>query len=64
MKQRKEKPLLTKAEKRKKVLNTVLYWVVLNAGTLVLAAGVYFFKAPNNFATGGVSGRSSMGAKC
>ncbi|MDE7214723.1 MAG: YitT family protein, partial [Clostridia bacterium] len=63
MKQRKEKPLLTKAEKRKKVLNTVLYWVVLNAGTLVLAAGVYFFKAPNNFATGGVSGLSIILAK-
>lgn len=63
MKQRKEKPLLTKEEKRKKVLNTVLYWVVLNAGTLVLAAGVYFFKAPNNFATGGVSGLSIILAK-
>jgi uncharacterized membrane-anchored protein YitT (DUF2179 family) len=43
-------------EKRKKILNTIGYWVVVNIGTLLLAAGVYFFKAPNNFATGGVSG--------
>ena len=44
--------------KRKKIGSTILYWVILNAGTLMLAAGVYFFKAPNNFATGGVSGIS------
>lgn len=42
---------------------TVLYWVVLNLGTLLLAAGIYFFKAPNNFATGGVSGLSIIVAK-
>ncbi len=30
----------------------------MNAGTLLLAVGVYLFKAPNNFATGGVSGLS------
>jgi len=28
----------------------------LNIGTLLVAAGVYFFKFPNNFSTGGVSG--------
>lgn len=44
------------SEKSKKILGKVLYWVVLNLGTLSLAAGVYFFKCPNNFATGGVSG--------
>ena len=31
---------------------------LLNAGTLIVAAGVYFFKFPNNFSTGGVSGIS------
>ena len=36
---------------------------MLNFGTLILAAGVYFFKAPNNFATGGVSGLSIILAK-
>ncbi|MDE6441946.1 MAG: YitT family protein [Clostridia bacterium] len=44
-------------------LSDVTYWVVLNLGTLILAAGVYFFKAPNNFATGGVSGLSIILAK-
>lgn len=47
---------LSRQEKRKKRLDTVLYWVVLNLGVLLLAAGVALFKGPNNFATGGVSG--------
>lgn len=42
--------------KNAKFLNRVKYWILLNLGTLLLAAGVYFFKAPNHFATGGVSG--------
>ncbi|MGN1235691.1 MAG: YitT family protein [Christensenellaceae bacterium] len=42
--------------RQKKIFSAILYWLILNAGTLMLAAGVYFFKAPNNFATGGVSG--------
>ena len=49
--------------KRRFTRANVLYWVVLNIGTLMLAAGVYFFKAPNNFATGGVSGLSIIFAK-
>lgn len=42
----------------KKKINwqTVRYWTLLNIGILLIAAGIYFFKAPNNFATGGVSG--------
>lgn len=60
-KQKEKKPKqpkvpLTKEERRKKLLNTVLYWVILNFGVLLLAAGVALFKGPNNFATGGVSG--------
>lgn len=43
---------------RKKILGQIKYWTVLNLGTLSLAAGVYFFKSPNHFATGGVSGLS------
>lgn len=46
------------SERGKTPLNKIIYWVVLNCGTLLLAAGVFFFKAPNNFATGGVSGIS------
>ncbi|MDE5721526.1 MAG: YitT family protein [Clostridia bacterium] len=43
-------------DKRKKRIETVKYWAVLNFAVLLLAAGVFFFKGPNNFATGGVSG--------
>ncbi len=31
-------------------------FLMLNLGTMLVAAGVYFFKFPNNFSTGGVSG--------
>lgn len=39
------------------------YWCMLNLGILMLAVGIYFFKAPNGFATGGVSGLSIVIAK-
>lgn len=31
-------------------------WFFMNLGVLLMAIGIYFFKAPNGFATGGVSG--------
>ena len=31
-------------------------FLIINAGVLLTAIGIYFFKAPNGFATGGVSG--------
>ncbi len=37
--------------------------VIINAGILFLAIGIYFFKAPFGFATGGVSGLSLILAK-
>lgn len=33
-------------------------YAIITAGTLLLSAGIYFFKFPNNFSTGGVSGAS------
>ena len=42
------------ASKEKK--NTVREWLLITAGVLVLTAGVYFFKFPNHFSTGGVTG--------
>lgn len=48
---------LNSAQKRP-AKSVVLEWFLINFGTLLLAAGVYFFKAPNNFATGGISGLS------
>ncbi len=38
-------------------------FLVINLGVLMLAIGIYFFKAPNGFATGGVSGLSILLAK-
>ena len=48
------------AENKKTVWTTIRYWLTLNAGILLLSCGVYFFKAPNGFATGGVSGISIL----
>lgn len=31
-------------------------FIIINLGLALVAAGIYFFKAPNHFATGGVSG--------
>lgn len=52
-----------KAEKRKKILGQISYWAILNFGTILTALGVVLFKAPNNFATGGVSGLSIILSK-
>lgn len=43
---------------KKQVMHEVGSWLLMTLGTLLVAIGVYFFKAPNHFATGGVSGIS------
>lgn len=43
---------------RKTFKQKVVYFTFLNIGILLMAVGIYFFKAPNGFATGGVSGIS------
>lgn len=48
---------------KKQVLHEIISWVLMTLGTVLVAAGVYFFKAPNHFATGGVSGISIVLAK-
>lgn len=45
---REKLPLLTKAN--------VKIFLLVNLGVLLLTCGVYFFKLPNHFSTGGVSG--------
>ncbi|MGN0477902.1 MAG: YitT family protein [Hominenteromicrobium sp.] len=35
-------------------------FLLVNLGTIILSIGVYFFKFPNNFSTGGVSGISIL----
>lgn len=42
----------------KKLFSSVKYWAFLNLGILMMSVGIYFFKTPNSFATGGVSGIS------
>ena len=39
-------------------VNKIKNFAFMNFGVLLLAVGIYFFKAPNGFATGGVSGMS------
>ncbi len=58
-KPKKEKRKLTK----KQVVHEIISWLLMTVGTVLVAAGVYFFKAPNHFATGGVSGISIVLAK-
>lgn len=52
---------LQKKERRgvkRSLKSEIKYWSFLNFGILLMALGIYFFKAPNGFATGGVSGVS------
>ena len=44
--------VLTMNEKKK----TIRDWLMIAGGTVLLTVGVYFFKIPNGFAPGGVSG--------
>lgn len=39
-------------------MNKIKEFLIITVGTLAVSAGVYFFKFPNNFSTGGVSGIS------
>ncbi len=50
-------------DKKPKGLALVKYILFLNLGILMMAAGIYFFKSTNGFATGGVSGISILLAK-
>jgi len=43
--------------------NKILSFFMLNSGLILTAAGINFFKAPNNFAIGGVSGIAIIGSK-
>lgn len=43
-----------------KLKKTLKSYVVMTFGTLMMACGIYFFKFPNNFSTGGVSALSIL----
>ncbi len=42
----------------KKNHGSVTDWLMITAGILIMTAGIYFFKFPNHFSTGGVTGIS------
>ena len=41
-------------------LETLKSYLIITVGTVIMAAGIYFFKFPNNFSTGGVSALSMI----
>ena len=41
-------------------LKTLKEYLYMTLGTVIMTAGVYFFKIPNGFATGGVSGIGTL----
>lgn len=43
-----------------KAKKTITTYAVLTLGALIMACGIYFFKFPNNFSTGGVSALSIL----
>ena len=45
---------------KNKKKNTLTSYLVITAGTMIMAAGIYLFKFPNNFSTGGVSALSMI----
>lgn len=47
----------------KRGIDSFKKFLQINLGILMIAAGIYFFKAPNGFATGGVSGIAIVLAK-
>ena len=49
---------MLKNEHLKKINNILKEYTILTLGTLLTSAGIYFFKFPNHFNTGGVSGLS------
>ena len=42
--------------KENKLLKTILSYLIMTGGVVLMTVGVYFFKIPNGFVTGGVSG--------
>lgn len=49
--------MITKTKRKGRAL---LEWVEMTAGSLLIAIGVYFFKVPNGFSLGGVSGIATL----
>ena len=50
------RPVEEKREMTKEQKNNLKEWLYITAGILIMTAGIYFFKFPNHFSTGGVTG--------
>ena len=48
--------LRRKRKMTKQQKGTIREWLYITAGILIMTAGIYFFKFPNHFSTGGVTG--------
>lgn len=53
---------LKRQQPKPEAKEVALTWLKIVLGTIIVAVGVYFFKYPNHFATGGVSGIAVVGA--
>ena len=49
-------PAEEKREMTKEQRDSLREWLYITAGILLMSAGIYFFKFPNHFSTGGVTG--------
>ncbi len=45
---------------KEKLQSTLKSYLTITVGTIIMAVGIYFFKFPNNFSTGGVSALSMI----
>lgn len=52
--------LILEENMKNKKTSGLLSYLIITAGTIVMSAGIYFFKFPNNFSTGGVSALSML----
>ena len=52
------KKIRESVEPMKAKKGTIRDWAMITAGILIMTAGIYFFKFPNHFSTGGVTGIS------
>ena len=48
---------------REKLLQTISRYIIITLSISIMTIGVYFFKFPNNFVFGGVTGGAALVAK-
>ena len=57
IKEKERKPILDNLMTKKQMkMRTVMQWVMISLGSLMMAISVYFFQTPNNITLGGIAG--------